>query len=70
MTKNDLKDCITSALQHNGGKAKLVRVCEYIWTNHKEAKLGRSFLYMAIRRSLGCNKIKIGRGFKTSRSAN
>jgi len=35
MKKNDLKNCIKIALQNHDGKAKLVQVCKFIWTNYE-----------------------------------
>ena len=35
MKKSDLKDCVVNALKANNGKAKLVQVCKFIWSNYK-----------------------------------
>ncbi|TYP64018.1 hypothetical protein [Stutzerimonas stutzeri] len=35
-SKFDLEDWIIEALKQNGGSAKLLRVSEFIWRNHRD----------------------------------
>lgn len=35
MTKDDLCELVVRALRANGGKARIVDICKYIWENHE-----------------------------------
>ena len=35
MTKNDLCQLVVKALQANGGSARIVAICKYVWEHHE-----------------------------------
>jgi hypothetical protein len=35
MTRSDLKEAVLKALENQGGAARLVDICKFVWENHE-----------------------------------